>query len=252
MECFVAAGRSEIGNGRKLNEDSIELVEAFDGTYGIYILCDGMGGHKRGDLASELAVRYARRSILDKLNPTMEARELRALMYQALSNANQMVYQFAQRSFRFTGMGTTIVAGLLRDDGLLVYGHAGDSRLYGFTPQIERLTKDHSVAQAFIDQGLLREEDVATFPRRNEITRCIGMGPDMTPTIDVRSLEPGDRLLFCSDGLHGVCPDAVIQNVMDASQDPQENSEALIQTALDFHSRDNISCIVVNFHGNDA
>ena len=84
MECFVAAGRSEIGNGRKLNEDSIELVEAFDGTYGIYILCDGMGGHKRGDLASELAVRYARRSILDKLNPTMEARELRALMFQRL------------------------------------------------------------------------------------------------------------------------------------------------------------------------
>lgn len=246
---YQAAGYSEIGNGRRLNEDSIGLSDVDGGGYGIFILCDGMGGHKRGDLASELAVRYTRRFIQERLEPDLDARELRALLYAALSDANYRVYRFGERSDRFSGMGTTIVATILRHDGLLVYGHAGDSRLYSLHEGFHRLTTDHSVAQAFIERGLLREEDIATFPRRNEITSCVGMGEEMEATLGARQLQPGERLLLCSDGLHGVCPDPVIERTMAKNDSPTETSHALIRLALDFHSRDNISCIVVDYHG---
>lgn len=246
---YQAAGYSEIGNGRRLNEDSIGLSDMAEGRYGIFLLCDGMGGHKRGDLASELTVRYTRRYILDRLEPELDARELRALLYSALRDANRRVYQFAERSDRFSGMGTTIVAGILRYDGLLVYGHAGDSRLYSLLDGIQRLTTDHSVAQAFIERGLLREEDIATFPRRNEITSCIGMGEDMEATLGARQLNSGERLLFCSDGLHGVCSDPVIAGTMKLHDDPTDTCHALIRLALDHQSRDNISCIVVDYYG---
>ena len=246
---YQAAGYSEIGNGRRLNEDSIGLSDIDGGGYGIFILCDCMGGHKRGDLASELAVRYTRRFIMDRLELDLDARELRALLYAALSDANHRVYQFGERSDRFLGMGTTIVAVILRYDGLLVYGHAGDSRLYSLYRGFHRLTTDHSVAQAFIERGLLREEDLATFPRRNEITSCIGMGDEMEATLGARHMNPGERLLLCSDGLHGVCPDRVIERTMKMNDDPTETCHALIRLALDYQSRDNISCIVVDYHG---
>lgn len=246
---YQAAGYSEIGNGRRLNEDSIGLSDIAGGDYGIFILCDGMGGHKRGDLASELAVRYTRRFITDRLEPELDARELRAVLYSALIDANRRVYQFAERSERFSGMGTTIVIAVLRYDGLLVYGHAGDSRLYSIFNGIHRLTTDHSVAQAFIDRGLLREEEIATFPRRNEITSCIGMGEDMEATLGARQLNPGERVLLCSDGLHGVCSDPMIERTVKMHDDPTETCHALIRLALDHHSRDNISCIVVDYYG---
>ena len=249
----TSSGVTDRGLVRRLNEDAVFVDEDL----GLFVVADGMGGHQAGEVASRLAVEtveaFVRRSALDDdftwpfgLDPTLslEANRLRT----ALQLANRRVFQASESCDEYAGMGTTAVAALVGDSRIAV-GHVGDSRLYRLRGDcMEQLTQDDSWVSA------LRGRDPAVMvssehPMQNVLTSVLGV----CERVDVHMSEflrvDGDALLLCSDGLHGVLPEADLSRLLRASPDPAEAVHGLVAAALAAGTRDNISAIVVRCGG---
>jgi len=252
---MIAAGQTDVGRVRSRNEDSFHL----DPARGLAVICDGMGGHAGGDIASRTAVEtvatvIAAQNLANKGRTPSQAEEERAateaasMVRSAVVAANRRIIALnRQRGFaEGRGMGTTLV-GLWRvpGSGRVVVFHAGDSRLYRLRDgELRLLTRDHSLYQLWLDNGRRGQA-----PHRNIIVRALGTGEQIEPDIAVHDLQPDDLYLLCSDGLTGIVPESVIQRIL--IQQPSLGAEdacaRLIDLANGAGGPDNITLILARF-----
>lgn len=230
-----AWAKTDTGLKRESNQDSFIIDEAL----GLYVVADGMGGHKGGEVASAMAVEILKNVIAE--NPVPDAKELLTRAYRL---ATYGIYQKGQKEFGLRGMATTMVALLVRDDTLYI-ANVGDSRAYLFSPPgFWLLTEDHSYFNEQLKAGFVKEEDRSTFEGKNIITRSVGFEPDVRPDVIEHKAVPGETILLCSDGLYGLVPDQSLASIC-LSADPEAALDKLIDEAKKRGGDDNITLILV-------
>jgi len=246
---FDVAFSSDIGRKRQQNQDS----GAAHPELGLFMVADGMGGHRGGETASAMAVetivsvvREAERH--DDWHP-------RELLARALSSANHAIHERSLRQPQLAGMGTTAVSLLFRD-GLLTIGHVGDSRCYFFRPgALWQLTRDHSLVQEKLRAGLITRAQTKTDRMKNVITRSVGFEPEVCVDLYEMATKPGDTFLLCSDGLSGLLDDqqllAIVQRLVFEERDLQKAAGELILGANNNGGDDNITVVLTQVLTND-
>jgi PPM family protein phosphatase len=243
---------SNIGRVRPVDEDSLLAMEVRTAflsqarTRLLLMVADGMGGHNRGELASRIAVQTVAETLLPLLTSDREI--LRATYHDelraAMDNANQAIVDEARRHPECQGMGTTLSLAVA-DGRSLHVANAGDSRTYVVNArEIFQVTRDHSLVQELIDRGELQPEEARHHPRKNVITMALGVYEEVTPDIGCLTMEPGDSVLLCCDGLVNHVEDEDIQRVVVETSDPQTACEILIALANKGGGTDNISVIL--------
>jgi PPM family protein phosphatase len=244
-------GETDIGRRRALNEDAIYTGD------GLFIVCDGMGGHKAGDVASQLAVdsiaSFVRRSAEDAeitwpygfhTRVSLEGNRLRT----AIKLANRAVFRKAASSDEYTGMGTTVVAVILsRHRPQMTYTHVGDSRIYLIRAGvILQLTRDDSWANLTWDTG--DPDDTARASMKHVLTKALGAREDVDFEVSDREVGDGDIILLCSDGLTNMLPDSrILEIVSSHGPDLERASADLIAEANERGGRDNISAVLIRY-----
>ena len=221
---------------------------------GFYAVADGMGGHAAGERASRIAIEvisdYIRGnydasgdgSSGDNRRFSEEAKRLE----KAIKLANSSIYEVASNNESFKGMGTTIVAVLVRN-GKLFYGHVGDSRIYLLrSGSMEQLTEDHSLVQEQINSGLLTEEEAKSSGISNIITRSLGIMPDVEVDLGEISLLEKDMIILCSDGLTSMLDDDLIFNIAKSHKSPQSACRRLVDMANEKGGNDNITVLLLS------
>jgi serine/threonine protein phosphatase PrpC len=207
--------QTDVGLRRDNNQDSFLIDESL----GLFLVADGMGGHRGGEVASKLAVETVRDVVQQSLRESGARKpNPRALMSKAYEAACARIYDESQKpGSDLQGMGTTLVAAFMLGDTLYV-GNVGDSRAYLFTKdQLWQITEDHSLVNEQLRAGLLKESDVDKFAAKNVITRSVGFEREVQVDIIERTMQPGDMVLICSDGLSGMVTDAKIAEILRAT-----------------------------------
>ncbi len=231
---LVAAGLTDVGRERDHNEDTF-LVDA---EAGLFLVADGMGGHRAGEVASALA----RDTIQSSVKASQKASRLQALD-DAIRQANARVVQEGSQNKTRKGMGTTIVA-LIQDGDSLGIAHAGDSRCYLFRGgKLQRMTRDHSLVEELGGDDPAVHAALSGYS--NVITRALGTAPDTQPELRREAMEPGDVYLLCSDGLCGVVDEPSIAKVFEQETDLDKACRALIDLANERGGPDNVTVVLV-------
>jgi protein phosphatase len=230
------AARSDIGLGRySNNQDS-----GYAGPH-LLAVCDGMGGHAGGDVASSTVLGQ-----LVALDGESHGSDAVALLSQTLRDANAELRHRVEHEPRLAGMGTTATI-LMRYGSKLALAHIGDSRAYLLRDgELTRLTHDHTFVQSLVDEGRITEEEAEQHPQRSIITRVLSGDPDDEPDLSVREARLGDRYVLCSDGLTAVVSDASLADALAEHDTPAGCAEALVQMALRGGGPDNITCVVAH------
>ena len=234
-----SAGLTDVGMKRQQNQDYLFYSDDKVGALpNLYIVADGMGGHNAGDIASKTAVESTIEYIKDSglKNPVTILR--RAIIY-----ANAQVLKLARGNRAYSGMGTTFVAAVVDEDTLYV-ANIGDSRLYTIKDDIEQVTMDHSLVEELIRSGRLDRNKGRNHPEKNIITKALGIDEEVEPDFFEVRLEPGDKILMCSDGLSNMIEDDEIKDIVDNSEDISKACSVLIDQANYYGVRDNISVII--------
>jgi protein phosphatase len=215
----------------------------------LFIVADGMGGQQAGEEASRMAVELIPKAIARRLAPEeSEPNRIREAIRDAVAEVNQEILGSSGAVHEFTNMGTTVVLAQFRNDRVFVAG-IGDSRAYRLREgRLERLTKDHSLADALLEAGTISPEELPTHKFKNVLYLYLGSkdargGPEDVRVLDVR---PGDRLLMASDGLTGVVPDPELKQVLATIDDPQQAAVTLKDMALANDSKDNVTCLIIH------
>lgn len=228
------------GHTRARNEDTI-LAEP---DLGLYAVLDGMGGAASGDVASHLAARSLASFVRE--SPDSGKHRPTDLLRAAIESAAIAVYDLAHDITEHQGMGTTVVACLLGPARRISIAHAGDSRAYLLRGQrMCQLTCDHTVWQQYLNEGRVLPPETAAF-FKTVLTRNLGEEHGVAAEVLEETLEAGDRLLLCSDGLNDALPDEAIQHVLASREAPSHIARRLIEAALAGECRDNISALVLN------
>ncbi len=240
-------GITDRGAVRRDNQDSFLIERLDERSCVIAVLCDGMGGEKAGNIASDLAAKtYAgelRQSILEarKRRP-----DIRAMMEAACESANRMIYSYSCFDTDYTGMGTTLVSAVIYGESVYVL-NVGDSRCYKLTRRrIQQVTRDHSLVQDMVDRGEISPEQARTHPRRNVITRALGVNELVPCDIFTPRLQRGELLLLCSDGLTNMLADEEILALYRRNTDPLSLGRALMAEALRRGARDNVTIVIIS------
>ncbi|SDW59528.1 Stp1/IreP family PP2C-type Ser/Thr phosphatase [Paenibacillus sp. CF384] len=244
------AYRSDVGRIRSINEDTA-WSDSYEFGLTVAIVADGMGGHKAGEVASQLAVDTFREA-LQNVNSTLSLEERKLLMSQAILQANEVVFDMASNNEQFHNMGTTIVAALIQDDNGVI-GHIGDSRVYKWREGVmTQLTEDHTLVQELVNSGQITLEEAAVHPRRNVITRALGTDEEVEVDIICTSWRAGDLLMLCSDGLTTMASTSAIMETL--GQDDltlDQKADRLVQLALEAGGDDNITVVLLH-HAEDT
>jgi len=206
--------KTDTGKVRTNNEDSI-LVDA---ERVIFLLADGMGGHNAGEVASAIAVKAAHSFIQNKLDPAQDDENILLILEEALVSAHNAIKERAATHVNLLNMGTTLVELLVRDGNAYVC-HAGDSRAYLFRNTLQRLTRDHTVGDSYVEKGYMTREQVP--PQQwHMLTQAVGIGDYPVPDKMTVELKPGDILLLCSDGLTDMLTDEDIAAILKRKKTP--------------------------------
>ncbi len=249
---ITSAGKTDIGLVRNTNEDSIWIDEELD----LYIVCDGMGGHQAGEVASKeacdvihycfsnLASEIANDSVLT-IPADFPARG--DLLVKSIRIANRSIYIKSRSRSDYSGMGTTIVAAVLQDD-IINIAHVGDSRAYLFSENnLFPLTMDHSWVAELEQSGQYTRQEVAQLANKNVITRALGIHETVEIDFRARRVKPGDIYIMCSDGLCGYASDEEIYTVVrECKNDVGKITENLIQMANDHGGADNVTVAAIS------
>ncbi len=238
MTTFRAGAASDVGQIRSNNQDSQLIAEGSS----VFAVADGMGGHQGGEVASAIAVETLEAVISE---PTVES------VVEAVKEANRRIFSRAADSDELRGMGTTLVAIALVDQGSddeeIAWVNVGDSRVYLLRDgELVQLSQDHSLVEDLRRGGQLSEEEAAVHPQRNILTRALGI--DEAVQVDTASVMPftGDRFLLCSDGLFNEVDRDAIVATLASVEDPGESASELVRLANQGGGRDNITCVVVD------
>jgi len=231
-----------MGKVRKTNQDYCLTKQLPDGAFAV--VCDGMGGARGGDVASKIAAEFIGEHVIGAYRESLKPSSLKALLESAVVGANLAVYNAAQQDPNLFGMGTTAVTALVSGD-LLGVVNVGDSRAYLIRGnEISQLTRDHSYVQTMVEQGKITSKQAKSDPRKNIITRALGIEKKVEIDYCEYNLEQGDRILICTDGLTNHLEDSEILNLVLTC--PQQTlSEQLIATANQKGGSDNITVVEI-------
>lgn len=251
-QLLVGSGR-DVGRQRDNNEDSLFThaatiaVDSKELPFGIFIVADGMGGHKNGEVASEIAVRtmstYLMSKVYDSLfgvNPTPPSDSLQDIMRMGVQRSHEAIMTQA------TGGGSTLTAVLVIGKQMTI-AHVGDSRAYGvhLDGRMQALTRDHSLVKRLEELGQITAEEAAVHPQKSMLYRALGQGEPADPDIFTASLPHPGYLLICSDGLWGVISEEEIFKVISSSPNPHRACQGLVDAANAAGGPDNIAAILV-------
>ena len=258
----AVCGATDVGLVRPQNEDTFMIADLASGklsspcigtdfsvsSSGVLLLvCDGMGGHAAGEIASRVAA-HAIKECLVSEGPTVKEHPVESLKHAVL-DANQAVLDEAKAKPEERGMGTTCTAAIVLPNRLVV-GQVGDSRAYLFrNGELHPLTRDQSLVSQMMDQGLLDAEQARRSPYRNVLLQALGGHTRLEPVVTEVDVRPGDRLLLCSDGLHGPVTDARIAELVGTTRDLTAAARALIAEALAAGGPDNVTVVVADCGG---
>lgn len=235
--------RTDIGLVRHSNQDAYRQGELPGGAVWA-VVCDGMGGEQGGDIASSMAVEMISEQITSSYRENMSENSIKNLLSSAIYNANNAVFRRAIKDPNLFGMGTTVVL-LLAVNKTAYIAHVGDSRAYLITPNtISQLTSDHSVVQELVDQGELTPEQAKVHPRRNIITRALGVAAEVAEDYSEIPFGEEDRLLLCSDGLTNHLDAETILSISSLSE-LEDLGGLLLEAAKKMGGSDNITVVLI-------
>jgi len=253
---FSIGYQSDTGRVRTQDEDSLAIMDVSTIYHSqeqrriLMIVADGLGGHAKGEIASRLVVETVTRTVGLGLLEVIDDAE--ALLRSSLLQANHIILDQVQTHPANQGMGSTASVALVDDQRLFV-GHVGDTRVYVIRNQMIQITNDHSTVQQLIDRGLITREQARTHPRRNEVTRALGIQSQVKVDTHTLRLETGDYILLCCDGLINEVQDMEIQNLVLRSTNVQQACDKLVELANQRGGHDNISIVLVGpFHFSPA
>jgi serine/threonine protein phosphatase PrpC len=243
---LAAAGLTDVGRRRERNQDNVAHFvpnddDVLEQKGALFVVCDGMGGHAAGEVAAEIGVN----SLRDLYYQTSE-NDIISAVASAIKQANEAIYAYAREHPGMAGMGTTCVA-LVVQGGRGYFLNIGDSRAYIVRERLMRqVTLDHSWVAEQVRAGVLTEEQARTHAHRNVITRSLGTQPTVSADLFIETLHDGDRILLCSDGLHGYVDEQEIEREMVEHADPELGAQHLIDMANANGGPDNITALIVH------
>lgn len=237
-------GKTEIGKVRTDNQDRYLFGTLNDGAM-YSIVCDGMGGVSGGSVASDIAIKSIVEEITNKFNIKMNNNEIKNLCFEAINVANSIIYEISSKEKALSGMGTTVVMAIIIENTAHIF-HIGDSRAYLIkSNEVKQLTKDHSLVQEMVDIGQLTKQDAKTHPKKNIITRALGISKNIEAEYTNIELDDTDILLLCTDGLiNHINEDEFINLVVE--KELKKSCEKLVELALDRGGKDNITVIILS------
>ena len=243
---WIGVGRTETGSVRTSNQDALVLMNDCS----VWIVADGMSGHPAGDLAAHTAVAVATQRARERMTWLREHQTASAeFVTDLVTIANRRIHELMLAKPSLKGMGTTVVVLAITPAPMPTahLAHLGDSRAYLYRAgQLTQLTRDHTLVEKFVQRGLIDAAAALVHPERHILTKGLGMGVDMQPTVTSIPVTPHDLIVLCSDGLTKMLEDAAITSILSrANGDPQRACHDLIEEALSRGGEDNVTVIVV-------
>ncbi len=233
--------RTDRGLKRKLNEDNCNVLVGYPGVPACFVIADGMGGHKCGEIASKQAVDSVCEHLL---KADWKSEDISGLLKSIISTVNDELYNFSIKDEATQGMGTTLIVTVFRDDKLYI-GHVGDSRVYIVRDNlIQKITWDHSFIEELVKNGSITKDEAVNHPKRNLITRAVGYELDLLVDTYEIEIKENDVVLLCTDGLTNMLEEEEVLDIITKIEDPQLACDTLIQNANNKGGEDNITVII--------
>jgi len=234
---------SDTGLYRKKNEDYSLVMKS----YGLFVVCDGMGGHKGGEIASRLAVESIREYMLNEIGDKPIDNPI-AVVNTAIKKANQIIWAQGQANPEWHEMGTTITAALLKENRLSI-ANVGDSSLYIMHDNIlKKVTRDHTLAEQMVNDGLMKKEHKRNSAYNHILTRALGVQPEVNIDNFEATIHYQDIILLCSDGLSDMLEEKEIAEILQINTSIEKNASMLLDAALEKGGYDNITIILVRIN----
>ncbi|MCX7832544.1 MAG: Stp1/IreP family PP2C-type Ser/Thr phosphatase [Actinobacteria bacterium] len=233
------AGLTDRGKKRSKNEDY------FFAEFPIFVVADGLGGHRGGEVASKKAVEEFVKSVRNGIRDVSSLDSLKKLLEKSILDASNMIFKESRKNVELHGMGTTISAAVVLDD-FLVIAHVGDSRIYLVSEgKISQITKDHTFVQMLIDRGEITEEEAKRHPMKNALLQALGGETGLQVETRTIQLHPQDRVLLCTDGLYSVVSENDILEVLTSEATTEDKTKRLVSLALKAGGFDNVTVILL-------
>lgn len=237
---MISYARTDVGRARKINQDTVfASSEPIGMLPNLFIVADGMGGHKAGDYASRFAV-----ETLVNLAKDSKIKDPVLFLRIAIEEVNSVLYDEAAGNPDLEGMGTTMVAAIIENHTMYV-ANVGDSRLYLLREELEQITRDHSLVEEMVARGRMERGSEAYASQKNIITRAVGICPRVEIDFFEVPLQECDYVLMCSDGLTNMVDDECISKILKTTDTLEEQTENLINKANENGGKDNIAVILV-------
>lgn len=233
--------KTDIGASREINQDYLDKETNADGDV-IYILCDGMGGYKGGEIAASECSKFVK-TAFKKITFT-DVDSIKKWLYETIMSANKKIIDMALSNREYSKMGTTIVC-LVICKNHKVYASVGDSRIYAYGHrELNQLSEDQTFANALLKAGYINEKEAKIHPKKNLLISAIGSNEDDLD-IQIKEIIGHHNYLLCSDGLYNMIEKRAILKILNSNEDLQRKADLLIDTANNNGGRDNVSVILV-------
>ncbi|MEG0366616.1 MAG: Stp1/IreP family PP2C-type Ser/Thr phosphatase [Coprobacillus sp.] len=236
----------DIGNVREINQDYVSYYQK-DENESLVVLCDGMGGHNAGEIASQLTVeyiieQYKQLPIFDDIT------QIEQWLKQIVVDVNGVVYKKSQSALEFEGMGTTVVIGLIKDKQAFI-SHVGDSRAYFFNDnELIQLTKDDTLVNVLVDSGTISSDEAQFHPQKNILLQAVGVSEELKVSFLNKEIEQG-LILICTDGLYNSLFDSQIIDILKRDISLQDKGNELMSAAKTYGGKDNIGIALISRKG---
>lgn len=239
--------KTDVGQARSMNQDSLLVSENNDKGLNLYILADGMGGYKGGEIASKVAVTAVEKYITEKFDSISKDKEsILDLIDDSIDFANSAIYEESEQDEELQDMGTTLEVLLIYKNKVYI-GHIGDSRIYRIRKnRMKKITTDHSYVEKLIQDGEITREEAYNHPKKNLLIKALGTDKVAQPDLLYTMLNKNDVLLMCSDGLTNMIREDDILDTILSKEALEDTTEILVNKANEAGGLDNISVIVID------
>ena len=233
--------KTDVGASREINQDYLDKAKNSNGDL-IYILCDGMGGYKGGEIAALECSKFVKKAF--KKSEFADVESAKEWLYQTIISANKKILTLAQKNIEYSKMGTTIICLIITKD-FKVYANVGDSRIYSYSHKdLQQLSEDQTFANALLKAGYINEKEAKIHPKKNILISAIGSNQDDLD-IQIREVVGSHNYLLCSDGLYNMVDKKEIIKTLNCEKNLEEKAQRLINLANSNGGKDNVSVILV-------
>lgn len=242
---MISGAISDVGRSRENNQDAYYLPK--DNALPLFIVADGMGGHKAGEVASTMALNIIEENFFKNKEDLIGIENIKKLIKESIESANTKIYLKSLKNKKYEGMGTTVTLAYIYEDNILL-GHVGDSRAYLIRDNsILQITEDHSFVNELLKTGSITIEEAKNHPKRNMITRAVGSSSIIEMDLIAKKFKSEDILILCSDGLFNMVKENEIYRIFDDEEDIQKACESLANLANNKGGMDNITIVAIKF-----